>query len=127
MATFEELIASRKRWIEEVLRPWCRGASRADLRRAELEWQDIAGRADPAATLWTWAWGRFPALVHGELPGVDETHRVCVTMTDGESVTGFPDGRRSRQGELYLLCEGAAGALVERGPYSIDEIAAVER
>lgn len=125
--TFDELIASRKQWIETVLKPWCRTAPLKDLKRAELEWGDIAGRVDPQATLWTWAWSRFPALVYGGLSGVDETHEVRVTLADGTSVTGFPDNRRTKQGNLVLLCVHPHGETDVVGPLSIDHIAEVER
>ena len=36
---------SSRQWIDEVLKPWCQRAERKDLRLAEMEWQDIAGRA----------------------------------------------------------------------------------
>ena len=42
--TFEELVASRKAWLAEVLQPWCRAAPLSALRRAELEWTDIIER-----------------------------------------------------------------------------------
>jgi hypothetical protein len=127
--TFDELVASRRIWIEEVLKPWCRRASIAELKRAELEWADVAGRVDPQSTLWTWAWGRFPELVHEPLAGVDETHEVQVTLKSGDQYVGYPDNRKSRGGRLVLSSreEGPARRLVERGPWPIDEIAAVTR
>ncbi|MCA9051772.1 MAG: hypothetical protein KDA89_23705, partial [Planctomycetaceae bacterium] len=51
--SFAALAASRREWIDSVLRPWCRQANLKDLRQAESEWTDIAGRVDVAATLWT--------------------------------------------------------------------------
>ena len=123
---FEELAASRREWIESVLRPWCMRAALKDLRRAELEWADIAGRVDPQATLWTWAWGRFPDLVHEGLTGVSETREVRVTLRNGTVVTGWPDNRRSTQGRLVLLSRSPDGRAVESGPHSIDDIATVE-
>lgn len=125
--TFDDLVASRKEWIERVLRPWCRAAALKDLRRAELEWEDIAGQVDPQATLWTWAWGRFPELVHEGLSGVNETHEVRVTLCDGTSVTGFPNNWQTRQGKLMLVGVRPGGRLEESGPFSIDDIAQVER
>lgn len=128
MTTFEELVASRRQWIEEVLRPWCVRASRKGLKQAEQEWGDIAGRADPDATLWTWAWSRFPALVHEGLSGVSETYEVRVTLKDGTTVVGFPENRLSKDGRLVLLCTGdPPGSPVESDPYSIDDIESVER
>jgi hypothetical protein len=126
-ATFAELVTSRKGWIESVLRPWCRLAARRELLRAEAEWTDIAGRADPGATLWTWAWSRFPDLVHEGLSGVSETHEVRLILRDGAEVIGFPDARRSQQGQLYLVCRLPSGGTRERGPHSIDDIVSVTR
>ncbi len=120
--SFEDLAASRREWIETVLRPWCRQAGLKQLQKLAMEWQDFAGRADPDATLWTWAWERFPDIVHENLPGVNETHEVTVTLEDGTAVTGFPDGRRSRQGYLVLT-----GRHADYGPYPIDQIVAVRR
>jgi hypothetical protein len=122
--TFDELAASRRKWIDEVLKPWCRQAARKELKQVELEWDNLAGSVDTEATLWSWAWSRFPQLVHEGLSGVDESHEVTVTLIDGSSIAGYPDGRKSQQGMLILLC---AGATAESGPYSIDEIATVER
>lgn len=127
MASFADLAASRREWIENVLKPWCAQASRRDLLNAEAEWGDIAGRVDPAGTLWTWAWGRFPNLVHEGLPGVNETYPVRVTLRDGSSLTGYPDSRRSEQGRLVLVATDAGRDLSELGPFSIDEIASVAR
>ncbi len=124
MPSFDELVTSRKRWIAEVLEPWCREASRKDLVRAQMEWGDIAGRVDENATLWTWAWSRFPDLVYEGLSGVNETRQVVVTLKTGESATGFPDARQSTQGQLVLVSsERSRGQL---GPFSIDDIARVE-
>jgi len=128
MATFADLVASRKEWIENVLKPWCLHAPRMQLRLAELEWQDIAGRVDSEKTLWAWAWGRFPDLVHAELAGIDESEQVSVRLHDGTTIRGFPDARQSRQGELVLLSKSeVTGQYEEQGPYSIDDIRAVER
>ena len=124
MTTFDELAASRRKWIDEVLKPWCQQAAHRELKKAELEWDNLAGSVDAEATLWTWAWSRFPQLVHDGLSGVDESHEVTVTLKDGTSVVGYPDGRKSKQGMLVLLCAGAA---TENGPHSIDEIATVIR
>ena len=124
MVSFDELVKSRRAWIDDVLQPWCRDAARADLLKAEAEWTDIAGRADSAATLWTWAWGRFPALVHEEMSGVNETREVRLTLRDGREVVGYPDARSCALGRLLLLESSAAGNR-EHGPFSIDEIVAV--
>ena len=123
--TFEQLAASRRNWIEQVLRAWCQHATLKDLRKAELEWFDIAGRADTNATLWTWAWERFPAIIHPDLPGVHETHLVEVTLQDGSRLTGYPDARQSLRGVLVLVEMNAAGTMVTHGPISIDQIVAV--
>lgn len=124
---FEDLAASRREWIETVLQPWCRRAVLRDLRLAEMDWENIAGRVDPAATLWTWAWSRFPALVHEGLSGIDETAEICVTLKEGTQFTGFPDARQSTQGRLVLGSRTDRGRHEECGPFPIDEIASVER
>ena len=72
------------------------------MKRAELEWADLAGRIDPQATLWTWAWSRFPDLVHEQLAGVDETHEVRVTLKNGAAYVGYPDNRKTKAGRLVL-------------------------
>jgi len=125
-ASFEELAAARRGWIENVLRTWCRHAALKELRKAEQEWFDIAGRADANATLWTWAWERFPNIVHPELPGVHETHEVRVVLTDGSPLSGYPDARLSQRGMLVIVGADASGALVTYEPVSIDQIAHVE-
>ena len=123
--TFEQLAAARREWIEQVLRVWCQQASLKDLRKAELEWFDIAGRADANATLWTWAWERFPAIVHPDLPGVHETHRMEVLLHDGSRLSGYPDARQSLRGMLVLIGTDADGAMITHGAVSIDQIADV--
>jgi hypothetical protein len=122
MMSFEEMIDSRKSWIETVLRPWCQQATLKDLKRAEQEWLDIGGKVAPEMTLWTWAWERFPILTHDGLTGVNETTEVTVSLKDGRQVTGFPDGRKSVQGKLVLI-ESESGR--ESGPFIIDEVEAV--
>lgn len=124
--TFAELVASRKKWLEESLKPWCRHASQKDLRLAELEWTDIAGKVDPEATLWNWAWGRFPILVHEELDGILETNEVAVQLKDGRVFRGFPNNRQSKQGMLVLLQTQGESAGEESEPISIDVIAEVK-
>lgn len=123
--SFDQLAISRKAWIETVLRPWCQQMPLQELRKAEKEWLDIAGKVDPAATLWTWAWERFPALVHPDLPGVNETHQVAITLTDGSNIIGFPDNRQSVRGSLVLV-DYQSGALQTFGPFSIDQIRTAE-
>jgi hypothetical protein len=129
MSTFADLIASRRDWIEQVLKPWCRVAGLKDLKRAELEWADIAGKVDAKATLWTWAWGRFPDIVHEGLVGVDETNAVRVTLKNGQSHAGYPDNRQTEGGRLILVSAepAAPGGSAEIGPISIDDIAQIER
>ena len=126
MSSFDELVLSRRAWIEDVLRPWCQAATLSELRKAELEWPDLAGRADPEATLWTWAWSRFPAIVHEGLPGLNETQALRLTLRDGTTITGWPDNRRSRRGELVVITLGDGGRTAEHGPFTIDDIAGVE-
>jgi hypothetical protein len=123
--TFEELAAARRDWIEHVLRRWCQQATMKELRKAELEWFDIAGRADTNATLWTWAWERFPAIVHPDLPGVHETHLVEVLLHDGSRLNGYPDSRQSLRGMLVLVGTDEDGAMVTHAAVSIDQIAEV--
>ena len=122
MSSFDILIASRKGWIEEVLRPWCRTAKLRDLKKADEEWLDIAGKVASEMTLWTWCWERFPILVHDGLTGVNETAPVQVTLDDGRTFSGYPDGRASQKGKLVLLTETEG----EQGPFSIDEIESVK-
>jgi hypothetical protein len=127
MNQFEQLVESRRRWIREVLQPWCRTASRADLRRAEREWTDLAGKVDPQATLWTWAWSRFPDLVNEAVGGIEETWPVQVTLADGRVCIGYADSRQSEQGQLVLIGSAASADKRTLGPFSIDDIAGVAR
>lgn len=128
MTTFDDLVASRKAWLETVLRPWCASAPRAELMKAHVEWSDIAGKVDPESTLWTWAWGRFPALVYEGMKGVNETQEVRVTLCNGTVVVGFPDARQSQLGRLVMVCRSAGSSRYddESGPHSIDDIATAE-
>lgn len=124
--TFTDLAASRRGWIDGVLRPWCRQATRKDLRLAELEWTDIAGKVDAAKTLWAWAWSRFPDAVHEEL-GLDETTELTVTLSSGLAITGFVDARESTSGQLVLWTrDPSTNALQSRGPFSIDDITSIQ-
>jgi len=125
--SFEDLAASRRRWIEDVLHPWCQQATLKQLRQAEVEWLDIAGRVDVNATLWTWAWERFPQLTHPELPGVNETHVVQVQVHHGSTMEGFPDSRKSTRGMLVLVGRNEDSEATELGPFSIDDIASVKQ
>lgn len=125
--TFEQLAAARREWIEQFLRVWCRRASLKDLRKAEQEWFDIAGRADANATLWTWAWERFPAIVHPDLPGVHETHRMDVNLHDGSRLSGYPDARQSLRGMLVLVGTDVDGSMTTHDAVSIDQIANVRQ
>ncbi len=127
MQTFSDLVASRKTWLADVLRPWCAQAALKDLKRAEQEWVDIAGKVDPEKTLWYWAWSRFPDLVNADLASIDEARRVEVTLRDGRSLTGYPDARESQQGQLVLVARDPAspGRHEEHGPFSLDEIVAI--
>jgi hypothetical protein len=122
MPTFEDLVASRKTWIAEVLIPWCRSAPLVELRKAADEWGDIAGRVDPEFSLWLWAWSRFPPLYVEGLRGLDESFEVEVTLHDGRREQGFPDARASRRGQLFLV--GRSGRV---GPFLIDQVADVRR
>lgn len=124
---FADLVASRREWIESTLKPWCRQAARADLLLAELEWPDIAGQVDSEKTLWLWAWSRFPALCVDDLPGIEESYVVTVTLRDGRRHSGYPDARRSRQGRLVLIGERREGRVQELGPFKIDDVQDVQR
>ena len=122
MTTFAELVASRRAWLNDVLIPWCRVASRADLIRAEQEWTDIAGKIAPERSLWLWAWSRFPALYVEGLGGLEESWPVSVELRDGSHLAGYPDNRSSERGHLVL--QTASGP---SRPLIIDEIVSVER
>jgi hypothetical protein len=126
MQTFQELATSRRQWIDDVLIPWCQQASRSELRAAMLDWINVAGHVDPDATLWTWAWARFPALTHEAVIGVDETKEVRVRLKSGEVAVGFPDSRETQNGQLVLLGKTDDGRFEHSGPFSIDDIKTVE-
>jgi hypothetical protein len=117
--SFTNLAASRRAWIDDVLIPWCRTADRKELLKAEADWVNVAGQVDAEATLWTWAWGRFPGLVHPEMGGLDESREIELRLNDGRTLRGYPDARRSRRGELVLLTADG-----DAGPMSIDDVAA---
>lgn len=123
--SFDAIAASRRNWIDQVLRVWCQQAPMKELRKAEVEWFDIAGRADANATLWTWAWERFPEIVHPELPGVHETHEVLVMLADGTRISGYPDARKSLRGMLVIVGTDGSGAMVTHEPVSIDQVQSV--
>lgn len=127
METFSDLVASRKAWLVDVLTPWCVQAALKDLRLAELEWGDIAGKVDPEKTLWYWAWSRFPELVNADLAAIDEARRVTVALRDGRSITGYPDARQSNLGQLVLVARDPDQPRrhEEHGPFSIDDIAQI--
>lgn len=126
MQSFQEMAASRREWISDVLIPWCKQATFKDLREAEHDWINIAGRVDPAMTLWTWAWSRFPCLVHERLPGVNETLEVRIELASGESIVGYPDNRKSERGELVLIMAGEDGRSAQSGPYNLDDVISAE-
>jgi hypothetical protein len=124
--SFTELAASRREWIETVLKPWAGRARRTELLLADQEWTDVAGKVDPAKTLWAWAWSRFPGLVHGDL-GIDEALEVEVRLRDGRTFAGYPDVRQSERGQLVLYGRRENGEFGDLGPFSIDDIASVEK
>ncbi len=127
-ARFEELVASRREWIANVLQPWCVHAPLRELRKAEQEWGDIAGQVSPESTLWAWAWSRFPALVAEGLTGIDETHPVRVVLHDHRTFVGFPDRRASSLGALSLVpLRDANEPERNLGPFSLDDVASVTR
>ena len=129
MKTFAELVVSRKDWIETVLKPWCARAALTDLLNAEAEWINLAGHVDPEATLWVWAWSRFPDLVCEESSGVDETPEVQVTLKNGTTIIGYPDARKTCQGQLILLTRSAEQSTPyrESGPHSINDVVSAKR
>ncbi len=122
MTTFAELAASRRAWLADVLIPWCRVASRADLLRADQEWTDIAGKIAPERSLWLWAWSRFPPLYVEGLGGLEESWAVTVELRDGTTLSGFPDHRLSERGRLVIQTSDGP-----TDPISIDDIARVDR
>lgn len=125
---FEALIASRKAWLADVLRPWCLTADRRALRKAELDWTDIAGRIAPEKSLWAWAWGRFSDLVNEELNAIEETYPVEVVLKSGVTHAGYPDARESEHGQLVLMRrEPATRQFVHEGPFSIDDVVSIRR
>ena len=129
MSTFPDLVASRQAWIADVLRPWCRQAALKELKLAEQEWPNLAGKVDPEGTLWAWAWSRFPSLVNTELWKIDETHPIRIELTNGQTFTGYPDGRQSQNGSLILLCEDpdSPRRSKQTGPFRLDELISVTR
>ena len=127
MSSFEVLVASRKDWIEQVLKPWCQTAAKTELLKADVEWLDIAGKVPPEKTLWVWAWSRFPELVHESL-GIEETSEVEVRLNDGRVIVGFPDSRLSVRGNLFIWGAETPGAPSgQMGPYSIDHVISVKK
>jgi hypothetical protein len=127
MDSFDDLVAARKAWLQEVLQPWCERAPRKELLKAEPEWLDIAGKVPPEKTLWRWAWSRFPELVHESL-GIEETSPVEICLHEGRKVRGFPDARKSQRGQLFIWgTVPDTGLRGELGPYSIDDIASIRR
>lgn len=127
VVTFDELAASRRDWIQSVLREWCRRASVKELRKAELEWFDLAGRAHAGATLWKWAWERFPEAVHADMPGLNETYELLVALRDGRSLRGYPDARQSIRGQLVVLGRADDGVLQQLPAVQLDDVVSMRR
>ena len=126
MNSFDELVIERKRWLNDVLKPWCLQARRAELLKAEQEWLDIAGKVPVDKTLWVWAWSRFPVLVHESL-GIEETREVRIELRDKSQIVGFPDSRESRGGNLFLWGrQSLQESPAQQGPDSIDDILSVQ-
>ncbi len=126
LTAFHALTASRRAWIADFLVPWCRTANVPSLLKAELEWGDIAGRVDPQFSLWLWAWSRFPVLYVDGLRGLEESFLVQVTLHSGSLHVGYPDSRASQR-SLLVLVDREHGQTVERGPFRLDQVQAVER
>lgn len=127
MASFDELVESRKTWINEVLKPWCQVARRSELLKSEPEWMDIAGKVSPDKTLWLWAWSRFAELVHESL-GIEETSEVEIQLSGGRVIRGFPDARKSLRGQLVVWGRAEqTESSGELGPFSIDDVISVRR
>lgn len=124
LAAFADLTASRRRWIQEVLVPWCRTANVPSLLKAESEWGDIAGRVDPQFSLWLWAWSRFPVLYVEGLKGIDESFPVRLQTNSGSIHIGFPDSRASSRYQLVLV-DSTSGDPI--GPFRLDQIVSAER
>jgi hypothetical protein len=61
--------------------------------------------------------------VHADLPGINETDEVELTLEDGRTFTGYPNARETHRGQLVVL--QSSGELSE--PLSIDDIASVSR
>ena len=126
LSAFQALSASRRAWIQEFLIPWCRTANVPSLLKAEMEWGDIAGRVDPQFSLWLWAWSRFPVLYVEGLRGLEESYLVRLTLLDSSHHEGYPDSRVS-QWALLVLVDREDGKTVQRGPFRLDHVQAVER
>lgn len=121
MQTYDELVAARRQWNEDVLIPWCKVAERKELLLAETEWTDLAGRPDPEMTLWKWAWERFPALVHDGLNSMNETNCLEIHLHDGRLAIGYPDSKKSQAGMMFVTTEDGK----TMGPIMIDEIKSI--
>lgn len=126
--TYESVALSRRKWLDEILAPWCKSSSRKELRLAEGDWVNLAGKVAPEKSLWFWAWSRFPDLVEPELQAINETHQIRVTIGMGDIYEGYPDARESTNGVLVLLCrDPSTGRYEQTGPFSLDDIRSVER
>ncbi len=122
MQSFQDLVQSRRAWIDSHLIPWCKSACRKDLLLAEHEWEDLAGRPAAEMTLWKWAWERFPVLSQEGFHGINETNPVVVVCEDGRTGEGYPEAARSLGGMLFLVADD--GQVI--GPFAIDEISSIE-
>ncbi|QDV31048.1 hypothetical protein Spb1_29850 [Planctopirus ephydatiae] len=122
---FVSLVESRKHWIQQVLRPWCRSAPVTELRLAALNWVDLAGQISPDATLWPWAWERFEGVIHTEL-GFDESRQWKVSLRNGSEASGYINGRLSRGEQIVLVYRDShSEQLTTTSPIGLDEISSI--
>ena len=57
---------------------------------------------------------------------MNETREVRLLLRSGEHAVGFPDARESQSGQLVLLGKSDDGQFAHFGPFSIDDVEAIE-